>query len=277
LTEDQFTRLDRIFSDNSRKVTHSPGVLSTKYAMGGGITLCGVCGKRMTAMRHHDYTGLSCLVRVNGADPVDHPKRQRPDGKMVDTNRVTVNHDRLESLVLDSIRARLEKDGWESVAAERDPKTDDRIRDLEAESAKLLERQRRVNEMHLADEMDPEQHATEIQRIKTRRESISAEVANLHGMPVVAGLVRDGLDFANTELWTSERKCALLKGLGVRVYVDPWPEGVVHKPPRLASESDEERQQRLELFHREVMSQRVRIPYPSGAKAAALPRQVRKA
>jgi len=116
--------------------------------------------------------------------------------------------------------------------------------------------------MHLADEMDPEQHAIEIQRINARRESISAEVANLHGMPVVAGLVRDGLDFTNTELWTSERKRAPLKGSGVGVYVDPWPEGVARNPARLAGESAEERKDRLELLHREVLIQRVRITYP---------------
>lgn len=264
LTEDQFNRLDRIFSESSRKVTHSPGVLSTKYAMGGGITLCGVCGKRMTAARHHDYTALVCLSRVNGPDPVHHPKRTRPDGKQVDTNRVTVNHDRLESLVLDSIKARLEKDGWESIAAERDPATDSRIRELEAESEGLLERQRRVNDLFLSDSMDAEQHGAEIQRIKVRREDIAQEVSRLHGMPVVAGLVSDGLDFTNTELWTAERKRALLKGLGVRVYVDPWPEGVSHNPSRKAGESDAERAKRLERHHRDVLIKRVRIEYPSG-------------
>jgi len=264
LTADQFARLDRIFSDASRKVTHSPGVRSTKYALGGGITLCGVCGKRMTAARHHDYTALVCLSRVNGPDPVNHPKRTRPDGKQVDTKRVTVNHDRLESLVLDSIKARLEKDGWESIAAEREPATDSRIRELEAESEALLERQRKVNDLFLSDSMDAEQHGSEIQHIKARREEITNEVSRLHGMPVVAGLIKDGLDFSNTKLWTAERKRALLKGLGVRVYVDPWPEGVPHNPSRRAGESDAERDERLERHHREVLIERVRIVYPSG-------------
>ena len=264
LTADQFARLDRIFSDPTRKVTNSPGVRSTKYAMGGGITLCGVCGKRMTAARHHDYTALVCLSRVNGPDPVNHPKRTRPDGKQVDTNRVTVNHDRLESLVFDSIKARLEKDGWESIAAEREPATDSRIRELEAESEALLERQRKVNDLFLSDSMDAEQHGSEIQRIKARREEITNEVSRLHGMPVVAGLIKDGLDFSNKKLWTAERKRALLKGLGVRVYVDPWPEGVPHNPSRRADESDTERAARLERHHREVLIERVRIVYPSG-------------
>jgi len=264
LTPDQFARLDRIFSDASRKVTHSPGVRSTKYALGGGITLCGVCGKRMTAARHHDYTALVCLSRVNGPDPVNHPKRTRPDGKRVDTKRVTVNYDRLESLVLDSIKARLEKDGWESVAAEREPATDSRIRELEAESEALLERQRKVNDLFLSDSMDVEQHGSEIQRIKARREEITNEVSRLHGMPVVAGLIKDGLDFSNKKLWTSDRKRALLKGLGVRVYVDPWPDGVPHNPSRRAGESDAERDERLERHHREVLIERVRIVYPSG-------------
>lgn len=65
ISQHDFDRLQRIFNDPARKVTHSPGVRGGKYTMGGGLTVCGntkengeVCRKRLITGKHHDYTSL---------------------------------------------------------------------------------------------------------------------------------------------------------------------------------------------------------------------------
>ena len=77
------------------------GAKSSKYALGGGLTVCGRCGKPLTAISRSEkgnppIVKLVCRAFMNGDDP-NHPEGepQLQKGKLVKTStgRVVIRHD----------------------------------------------------------------------------------------------------------------------------------------------------------------------------------------
>lgn len=91
-----FDRLARLFTDPSRKVTHSPGVKSIRYSMGGGVAVCAVCGHRLITGGKRGRPVLKCTKVVNGPTACG--------------CGVVVDHDRLEEYVFGEVVAALTKD-----------------------------------------------------------------------------------------------------------------------------------------------------------------------
>ncbi|WP_144800894.1 recombinase family protein [Curtobacterium sp. BH-2-1-1] len=237
-----FDRLGRLFTEQSRKVTHSPGVKGGKYSMGGGVTVCGRCGHRLITTSHHGKIGLRCSKQVNGPTAC---------------GRLTVPHDALESYVLDLVmRSLAESPRWQQRRSEPDPHTEDLIDRLTEQKADLDEQRKRANDAFIQGWMDEREHDEHARRIRNEAEQIERRLGEALGTTHLADALADGLDW---RAWTPMKRRNFLRLAIQRVEVDPWPEGVVVTLNRRRGETDEQLERRRGEHTNDVLTRRVRI------------------
>ncbi|WP_440709736.1 recombinase family protein [Herbiconiux sp. YIM B11900] len=237
-----FDRLQRVFTDPARKVTHSPGVRGGKYSMGGGLTVCAVCGHRLITASHHGKPSLGCNKKVNGPDAC---------------GRVTVDHTNLERYVFETVVAALKANPrWNQRLAEPDPDNDAKITKLEVDRADLVEQQRRLNDAWIMGNVDEPHYRTHVERIKSELEAIERKINDLLGSTVMTDAIADGLDW---ESWPPMRRRNFMRLAVRRIEVGPYPKGVPFGLPRRGSESDGEYETRRQAHINRVMTERVTI------------------
>jgi site-specific DNA recombinase len=253
-----FDRLQGVFANPSRKSTHSPGVRGGKYSMGGGLTVCAVCGKRLITHTRSVPGGenrvvLACLKRVNGPD-AKHPTNPKT-GR--DTLRVSVDHARLERYVLEAVTHGLQANPRLALGlGERDPESEKKVRQLKSQRDGLNEQRSRAGDAYvrgLLQESDFDAHTV---RIRIELETIQDQLNALLSRPLLAEAIADGLDW---ESWTPMRRRNFLKIAVKRVEVGPWPEGAAHNLPPRAGESELEWESRRNRHQTVVLGQRVNI------------------
>lgn len=242
LDRNTFDRLGRMFAEQSRKVTHSPGVKGGKYSMGGGITVCGRCGQRLITTSHHGKIGLRCSKQVNGPTAC---------------GRLTVQHDPLEEYVLDLVmRSLVESPRWQQRRTEPDPRSEDEIERLTNQKADLTEQRRRANDAFVRGLMDEREHREHVERIQADIDVVERQLGAALGTTQLADALADGVDW---RAWTPMKRRNFLRLAIQRVEVDPWPEGVVVTLNRRRGETDEQLDQRRAEHTHEVLTRRVRI------------------
>ncbi|WP_166790756.1 recombinase family protein [Cryobacterium mannosilyticum] len=274
LDQRTFDRLQTLLTDPSRKVTHSPGVKGGKYAMTGGLTVCGHCGKPLVSSqkrRSKDYVQISigCLNRVHGADPKHHVQKLREvtrNGEKVkvwqDTGRVAIDHRALEQYVWREVIARLEATPrWDQRMSEKDPRVNDRIDAFETERSALRDQRGRVKRAFVAGIIESEAEAKrEMDRIDDELDGIEREIDRLVVRPVMDEAFKNIGGLAATwPTWAPGRRRAALRGFIDRVIINDRPKGVSPALPRTRGESDESLQERQREHMLDIVKQRVQI------------------
>ncbi|WP_276569205.1 recombinase family protein [Microbacterium lacticum] len=238
-----FDRMHALLTDPSRKVTHSPGVKGGKYSMGGGLTVCGACGKPLITHGKQSPNGktatLACLARVHG--PSDkHPRVLRTRGgkeSWEDTGRVSIVHDALEEVVWDDLIAKLrETPRFIQRMSEQDPEVDDRLDALEQERRDLRARKERAEEMRLDGDLSRERFRETVEKIDARLDALGAEYDSLLRLPISMSDFdpEAGIDWRS---WTAGRRRAALRGFIRRIEVGPYPAGARRTRPRFKNET----------------------------------------
>jgi len=260
-----FDRMAALLADPSRKVVHSPGVKGGKYAMGGGLTVCGACLKPLiTHVRIENGAKtptIACLARVHG--PSDkHPRVLRTRGgveRMEDTGRVSVAHDILEEVVWEELIARLqETPRFIQRMSEQDPATDDRLDALEQERRDLRAQKERAQKAYVLGIMDERDSVAEVQRIDGLLDSIGKEYDSLLRLPISLADFdpAKGIDWQS---WTPGRRRAALKGFLKRIEVGPYPEGMRRTRRRLKNETEQHYLDAKHKIVKEATASRIRI------------------
>lgn len=247
-----FDRLARVFNDPARKVTHSPGVKGGKYSMGGGISVCAICGNRL-------ITGGKRTEPWNKSSPI------RPILKCTSIvngptacNSVVVDHDRLEAFVFETLIVSFQSnERWNQRLGEKDPEVDAKIDNLETRLADLQEQQRRINELYIAGDIDRLQHSEQVQRVKDESVAIQRQRDELLGKPLLSKALESGIE--NWRDWPPMKRRSFLKQVVARVEVGQWPEGMSRTLPRRKEDTDETLSERREAHLLEVMKRRAHI------------------
>lgn len=260
-----FDRMHALLLDPSRKVIHSPGVKGGKYAMGGGLTVCGACLKPLiTHVRIENGAKtptIACLARVHGPSE-KHPRALRTRGgveRWEDTGRVSIVHDILEEVVWEELIARLrETPRFIQRMSEQDPETDDRLDALEHERRDLRAQKERAQKAYVLGIMDERDSVAEVQRIDALLDALGRKYDSLLRLPISLADFNPerGIDWQS---WTPGRRRAALKGFIKRIEVGPYPEGMRRTRRRLKNETE---QQYLDAKHeivKESTASRIRI------------------
>lgn len=239
LDRGEFDRLHAIFVDPARKVFHSPGVRGGKYTLGGGLTVCGVCKKRLITGKHHGYTSLKCTKIVNGPEAC---------------GTVTVRHEPLEEFVFAAVTEALaENPRWGQRRAEKD---DDALAALETERAEYVEQRRRLANGITLGIIDEQDAVAESKRITAGLEKVETRVTSILGAAVVA-TGTDGI--ADWRGWPSSRRRNFLRHLIKTIEVYPHPRQMATSVQRRGGESDEDYADRQKRHWHLVLSERVGI------------------
>jgi site-specific DNA recombinase len=268
-----FNQLQALLTDPSRKVVHSPGVKGGKYSMGGGLTVCGRCGKPLITNTKSGggerHPALGCLRRVHGPSP-HHPQTRRTvtvDGEKVevlqDTGRVTISHDYLEAYVFEEAIEFLERsDHWQARKAERDPSINAKIAALNERRTTLIAKRSRAEDLALDGLIGKDRLRSELTSIDGEVEQIGNDINKLIGKPSV-GEVFGKLDriLAAWPKWTPGQRREFLRMLIDRVVVDDWPEGFARTSQRKTTESDADYAERKHANLLEATRRRVRIEW----------------
>lgn len=260
-----FDRMQALLTDPARKVIHSPGVKGGKYSMGGGLTVCGACGKPLITNSKPTAEGrtttLSCLARVHG--PSDkHPREKRiRGGREVweDTGRVSIVHDALEEVVWETLIGKLrETPRFIQRMSEQDPETDDRLDALEQERRELRARKERAKEMRLDGDLTRDEYRAESEKVDAMLDALGREYDSLLRLPISLADFdpEKGIDWRS---WTPGRRRAALKGFIKRIEVGPYPKGTRRTRRRLKSESEQDYAAAMSEIVRESVAGRIRI------------------
>lgn len=297
IEERTFDRLQALFNDPSRKVTHSPGVKGGKYAMGGGLTVCGKCEKSLiTAGKPRPSEGkprqvaLSCLARVNGSHD-NHPSAPRmrmiyydAAGKRVrskaeatrselvehweDTGRVTIDHDALEEYVWAKLIEKLDMTPrWHQRLEERDPAINEKLEALEADRASLRLEREKAGRAFVVGIMTEAEAQREVERVANEMQGLETQITDLLGRPLIA----DALEGAGADLdskwrtWTPGLRRTALRGFIERIEVDSFPDGVARSSFRRAEESDSDFEARHKKLVNSALARRVKIIWKAAA------------
>jgi DNA invertase Pin-like site-specific DNA recombinase len=278
IEQDTFDRLQALLTDPSRKVTHSPGVKGGKYSMGGGLTVCGKCGKPLiTSTKSGGGVGkrpsLSCLRRVHGPSE-RHPQVQRivtRDGEKVevwqDTGRVAMAHDLLENYVFYRTIALLKpKENWQFRKAEKDPGVDAKIEALNERRTALAERLDRTEDFALDGLISKAKLKASRDSINSEVEEIGREIGKLVGKPSAEEVFgKADRILALWPKWTPGKRRDFFKFFIDRVVVDEWPQGVPRSFPQARNESAEAYAARKDANLAKAVEKRVRIEWREDA------------
>jgi DNA invertase Pin-like site-specific DNA recombinase len=243
-----FDRLQALFADPARKVTHSPGVKGGKYTMGGGLTVCGNCGKPLISSMKRETLGreqitIGCLRRVHGPDPKNHPQVKRIRGgveKWEDTGRVAIDHNLLEEYVFGKVMDMLEASPrWHQRLTEKDPNTSKRLDALDVQRGDLRQQRERAGTAFVAGIMSERDAKREVDRIDAELEALEKESSALLRQPILDGAMTPET-LRHWRDWTPGRRRSFLKLLIARVEIGEWPEGTPRTSFRKKGETDAE-------------------------------------
>lgn len=271
LDQRTFDRLQALFSDPARKVVHSPGVKGGTRTMGGGLTVCGKCGKPLVTQRKSradgkDRFALGCRAETSG--PSDqHPAVTRTRGKVTRTEyagRVLIDHDALEEVVFDALLDSLNKTPrFRERMAEPNPENERKVDALEAERSALRDERARAGRAFIAGIMTEHEAQREVARVDAALAQVEVKITELLRGPVVADLLRQGEDWNAWRDWNPGKRRAFLRLFINKVEVyDPK---VVPRTSRKSGESDESLAKRRHDLRIAAVRARIHIDWKKGA------------
>lgn len=245
IDETRFELLGRIFSDPTRKTTDSPGVRGGKYSMGGGLTVCGICGCKLITQIRRGRPGLRCTKVVNG------PKA---------CGGVFIDHEHLEEYVFESVLNSFElpenSERMKSARAERSPEDQADVARLDAERDKVELRREKVADMWENDEIDKQSRIRRMAAIQVELERIGREKNAILNRTRAAEALAHGVDWKN---WSPMRRRNFLSIWVGQVRVSKWPEDLPKNTWKKSDESPEDYSKRRGALIREAVDGRVDI------------------
>jgi len=229
--------VDKLATDPARR-TNPHGVKSSKYALGGGLLVCGRCGKPLSAIaRKEATTKFVCRAFQNGDDPRAHPKRE--DG--TSEGRVSIDAKALEDYLFEKSRAHLnDLPFWESVKRKREGADSDIAR-LRVERTDREGERDRARRAYIAGIMPEREAQIEVARLDAEIDRLTQRIENAHGGPTahdVWGGRQEALDY--WAHWEVGERRLFFRSLIERVTVGDWPKGVPTTTlPKSAETADE--------------------------------------
>lgn len=244
---------------------HKTGPKSSKYALAGGLTVCGRCGKALYGVARKDQpTKLVCKASING-EHENHPIRD--DG--TSEGRVTVNYAALEEHVFNEFVAHLnDMPYWQAHKHDPDPEANEKIAELErakdAEEAKI----RRAEEQAFDGLIDPKRLREMIDSARARVRELDTQIADLKGTPsrrdnVLASFGTPEWILDQRDKFPSDVKRTLLKLMIERVIISDWPADLPKTASLRGDETPEAFEARREALWAEGMARRVEIGWRS--------------
>lgn len=226
LDESTFDALTSRLVDPSRHVANPLGKKSSKYPLGGGLTVCGRCGKAMVAMSRKDQpTKYMCRATTNG----EHENHPIDPSTGFSTGRVTVHAELLELYVFEQFVLHLRDDPyWQDHKDDPDPRAAEKIAEAQrlknAEQAKI----RRAEESAFDGLIDPVRLSEMIDRARARMRELDDEMAELRGKPSRRDLIIEkyGSPVEILSQWSRyapDAKRTLLKLLIDKIVISDWP------------------------------------------------------
>lgn len=239
LPEDDWERLGRLLRDPSRKFKAADGRYAGKRTMGGGLSVCALCGKKLVSQKYGEVVRLICHKQATGG-----------------CGKVTINHEALETFVTEMAFAAL--DSVELRAALGAPSDDDRAEetDLRRRVQSLSEEATRAYEAFVKGWVPEESFLQEKDRIDRERESVEKRLTELATGGILGSLdeVRDG--------WESRpplARRAVLSAIIREVRVGPHPAGIATTLTSRRGETAASLAERRAEHTREVMKRRVDV------------------
>lgn len=253
IDERTFDRLTALLTDPSRKVVHSPGANGGKRSLGGGLAVCGLCGKPL--ITHSKTYGkgpgsstatLACLARVHGPDLKKHPRVERVrtrNGERVkvleDTGRVTVAHDPLEELVFERVIAMLhDTERWKARMQEKSPEAENKLIELEDRRRELIDELDGVGRAVMVGAWDERRAKAEVARIRAELDELERRINALIGRPMFDAVVQEG-KLENWRDWPVLDRRSFLRLFIDRIEVHPYPEGTQRTRRRFKNETED--------------------------------------
>ncbi|MEU2986247.1 recombinase family protein [Micromonospora aurantiaca] len=244
LERDTWDRLHDLLGDPKRKFQAIDGSYAGKRAMGGGVSVCDPCGKKLISQRHsrNGQVRLICHRQATGGCGV-----------------VTINYALLESFVLDMLLARLDSPEFHAALATKPTDTTDQERALRDELEQLEVQRKRAGQSFVLGIMTEAEAQQAVREVEERQAKISGELASLVASLVVSE-VRSADDAR--KLWASadvSRRRRFVQSFVTEVRVKPWPEGRCSTLTRRKTESEEEFTERKWEHDRETARLRIDI------------------
>lgn len=244
LDRDTWDRLHDLLGDPKRKFQAIDGSYAGKRAMGGGVSVCDLCGKKLVSQRHSrsGVIRLICHKQATGGCGV-----------------VTVNYPLLESFVLDMILTRLDSPEFHAALSTRPTDTTDQERALRDEMEQLDVQRKRAGQSFVLGIMTEAEAQQAVREVEERQAKISSELTSLVANLVVSEV--RSVDDAR-KLWESadvSRRRRFVQSFVTEVRVKPWPEGRCSTLTRRKTESEQEFAERKAAHDRETARLRLDI------------------
>lgn len=263
LDEDTYTAVCERLVDPARSRPNPTGKKSSKYALAGGLTVCGHCGMALYSQRRDDQpVKLLCKTSVNGPHP-NHPVDPKTG---YSTGRVTIDYTALEKYIFERFVERLNDNAyWQAHRRDADPEANTKIAEAqksrEAEEAKI----RRAEGQAFDGLIDPEHLRDMIDAARERIRDIDREIAALKGKPTQ----RDAVLSQGSPEWILSQwdkfppsaKRTLLKFLISKVIVNDWPTDLPTTASVRSGESLHEFELRRDALKEEGLRRRVVIEW----------------
>ncbi|GAB3586328.1 recombinase family protein [Calidifontibacter terrae] len=239
VSEVDWERVGRLLRDDSRKFPVAETGYTGKRAMGGGLTVCGLCGKKLISQKYKSHVRLICHSQAMGG-----------------CGKVTIDHDQLEEYVTARVFAALESDETTKLlgtpadtAEERDLRQ--RLRDLRNE------RSRAYNAM-VKGWVEEAEFDHQRQRIDAEVIAVETRLTELASAGIVGSLdeIRDGWDQR-----PPLARRAVLQSVVRVVRVQPHPKGVATTLTPFKDECDTCLQRRRRRHREATLDQRVQIEW----------------
>lgn len=241
MDETTFNRVGQLLSDPSRMTFHAtPETYGGKRTMGGGLTVCGLCGERLVSQMHRGRPRLICHKQATGG-----------------CGRVTVDHEHLEEYVFGKVLDAVNNNPrWNQRSGEPAEEDTTALEALEATRRDLAEQAQRANDAFIRGLMGKREHEAHVSRIQMDRDDVDRRITVLLGQNVVAAAIGDGLHWRS---WGPLKRRKFLQQLVTRVEVDLWPDGLPTNLTARRGESDEVLEARKAENRQAALDLRVRI------------------
>ncbi|WP_156458728.1 recombinase family protein [Microbacterium sp. Leaf179] len=223
LDQQTFDRLTERLTPDSARRTNPLGVKSSKHALGGGLIVCGRCGKPLHPVaRQGAPTKLVCRAFANG-DHENQPKRENGTSE----GRVSIDAAALEAHLFERCLAHLQDDKfWDDVKRKRET-ADSNPAKLRAERDARQGERDRAGRAFVAGIMSERDAQIEVARLDSEIAHLTQQIDHSRGGPVARDVWHERRDVLDRfDDWTPGERRLFFRAMVARVSVRDWPAGL---------------------------------------------------
>ncbi|MET4781849.1 recombinase family protein [Glaciihabitans sp. UYNi722] len=257
---DTFERLKDKLIDPRRVAMNPDGRKSAKYALGGGLVVCGWCGKPLSAIARNvgdrKEVKLVCRSFLNGSDEDNHTTGF--DGRS--TNRVKIDHDGLLEYAFERAFEHLNDSAyWEDQKRKRADAGSDTAKHRDTRKAKEFERER-VLTQHRVGAISDVRLVADLAIVDAELAAINQKIDTSSGGPsardVWAGRESKLKAWAK---WQPGEQRLFLSMLIDKIEVGNWPRGIPTTTLPKKNETTDQFKLRRSTAARDALKKRVTI------------------